>query len=89
MLEDYVYILKVLRTLLRMSSVIIQVSEYEMSQIMENVVHGLLESGSSILESKGNNVVRKSTPMCGEGDIALIHVVDMNMILSWESIHKG
>jgi hypothetical protein len=68
---------------------VIQVSEDDASEIMENVSHGLLECHTCVLESKRHNTLRKSTPWGCECGFILIHWMDLDLVVAREAIHEG
>jgi len=56
---------------------------------MECVRHGLLESGPSIFKAKRHFPISEGAPRANEGGLMLIFTLDMDLIISRESIHKG
>ena len=60
-----------------------------MIQIMKNLCHGALESGTSILEAKRHDTISKITPRGSECSFVLIGWVNLNLFGARESIHKG
>ena len=71
------------------SSEVIQVSEDDASEIMENVSHGSLECHTHVLESKRHNTLRKSTQWGCECCFILIRWMDLDLVVSRETIHEG
>jgi hypothetical protein len=71
------------------SSEVIQVSEDDASEIMENISHGSLECRTDVLESKRHDTICKSTPWGGKCGFILICWVDLYLIVARESIHEG
>jgi hypothetical protein len=71
------------------SSEIIQVGEDDLSQIMKNVCHGALESGTNILEAKRHDTICKSTPRGSECGFVLIGWVNLNLVVARETVHEG
>jgi hypothetical protein len=71
------------------SNEVIQVSDNDESKIMKDVGHGSLESSTDIFESEGHDAIRKGTPRGCKRDFVLICWIDLNLIVSRETIHKG
>jgi hypothetical protein len=71
------------------SGEIVQVGENDLSQIMKNVCHGTLESGSCILEAERHDTIRKSAPGGSECGFVLIGWVNLNLVVARETIHEG
>jgi hypothetical protein len=59
-----------------------------MSEVVKDVGHGALESGFVIFESEGHNSIGKCVPRCGKHNFILIDMVDLNLIIVDESVHK-
>ena len=74
---------------LGLSSEVVQVSEDDKSEIMENVIHGPLECLTDILEFKRINTICKSTPWGGKCGFILIPWMDLDLVVARESIHEG
>jgi hypothetical protein len=72
-----------------LSSEFIQISENDASKIMKNVGHGLLERSTDIFEPKGHDAIRKGSPRGCKRIFVLICLVDLNLIVAGEPIHKG
>jgi hypothetical protein len=70
-------------------SEVIQVSEDDVREIMENISHGPFKCSTCVLESKRNNTIRKSTPWGGKCGFILIYWMDLNLIVARETIHEG
>jgi hypothetical protein len=79
----------VLSEFLGLSGEIVQVSENDLSQIMKNVCHGMLKSGSGLLEAKRNDMICKSTARGSECSFVLISWVDLNLVVARETVHEG
>jgi hypothetical protein len=79
----------VLSALFGVSSEIIQVGKNYLSQIMENVRHGALESGSCILEAERHDTIHKSAPRGSECGFVLIEWVNLNLVVARETLHEG
>jgi hypothetical protein len=78
-----------LSSFLGSSSEVIQVSEDDASEIMENISHGPLECHTCILESKRHDTIRKSTPWGSKCGFILICWMDLDLIVARETIHEG
>jgi hypothetical protein len=76
-------------SLLESSSEILQVSENDASEIMENIIHGPLECSTNFFESKRHDTIRKSTPWGGKCVFILIYWMDLDLIVAGEPIHEG
>jgi hypothetical protein len=70
------------------SSEVIQVSENDAREIMENISHGLLECSTYVLDSKRHNTIIKSTPWGGKCSFILICWMDLDLIVARETIHE-
>jgi hypothetical protein len=68
---------------------IFQVGDNDLSQIMKNVCHGVLESGSSVLEDERHDTIHKSAPGGSECGFALIRWVNLSLVVAKETIHEG
>lgn len=75
-------------TLFGSYSKVIKIGENEMSQIMEDIIHGSLEGRTSIFKSKGHHSVCKCAPWGCETCFILIHVANMNLIITRELVHE-
>jgi hypothetical protein len=71
------------------SSENVQVGENDLSEIMKNVCHGTLESGSYILEAERHDTIHKISPGGSEYGFVLIGWVDLNLVVSRETVHEG
>jgi hypothetical protein len=71
------------------SSEIVQVGEDDLSQIMKDVCHGMLKSGTSVLEAKRHERIYKSTPRGSECSFVLISWVNLNLVVARETVHEG
>jgi hypothetical protein len=71
------------------SGEVIQVCEDDMSQIMKNVCHGPLKSGTNVLEAKRHDTICESTPGGSECGFVLIGWVNLNLVVARETIHEG
>lgn len=60
-----------------------------MCKVMENVCHGPLECGTSILEDEWHNTVSESTPWGSKCGLVLILRAYLDLVVSRESIHQG
>jgi hypothetical protein len=78
-----------LSSFLGASGEVVQVSDKDASEIMENVSHGLLEHRTYIFESKRHNTIRKSAPWGGKCGFVLICWMDLDLIVAREAIHEG
>jgi hypothetical protein len=78
-----------LHSFLGSSSEVIQVSEDDASNIMENISHGTLERSTNVFESKGHDLVSKSTPWGSKCSLILICWIDLDLIVAKEPIHEG
>ena len=56
---------------------------------MKNVCHGVLESGSCILEAERHDTIHKSAPGASECGFVLIGWVDLNLVIAKEFVHEG
>ena len=74
---------------LRMSSKIIKISLKNILNIMECVRHGPLESGPNIFKAEKHFPISEGAPRENEGGLVLIFKLDLDLIISGESIHKG
>jgi hypothetical protein len=70
------------------SSEVIQINKDDARNIMENIGHGLLKLSTDILESKRHDVTSKGTPRGSKSDFILIYWMDLDLIISRETIHK-
>ena len=68
------------------SGEVVQIGEDEMRQIMKDVIHGPLEGGTNIFNTKGNELVCECAPWCCEGCFVLICIADLNLIIPKEPI---
>jgi hypothetical protein len=66
-----------------------QISEDDVSNIMENIGHGLLKRRTYVLESKRHDAIRKGTPRGSKSSSILINWIDLDLIVVGEPIHKG
>jgi hypothetical protein len=71
------------------SSEVVQISKDDAIKIVKNVGHGPLESRTRFFESKGHDTISKGTLRCCKRGFVLICWVDLNLIVSEETIHKG
>jgi hypothetical protein len=78
-----------LSSFLGSSSEVVQVSEDDVREIMENISHGPLECSTCVLESKGHDTIGKSTPWGGKCSFILICWVNLDLIVARETIHEG
>ena len=51
-------------------------------QIFEHLVDHPLEGGSSILQSKGHNLVAKDSPISSESGLVLVRQVHIDMVVA-------
>ena len=70
-------------------SEIIRIILHNLGDVMECVRHSPLESGSSIFKAKRHFPISKGAPRANEGGLVLIFRLDLDLIISGESIHKG
>jgi hypothetical protein len=70
-------------------SEVIQIRKDDASKIMKKVGHGPLESNTGIFESKGHDSISEGTPRGCKSGFLLICLVDLNLIIAGEAIHKG
>jgi hypothetical protein len=70
------------------SGEIVQVGENDLSQIVKNVCHGTLESGSCVIEAKRHDTICKSSLGGSECDFVLIGWVDLNLVVARETVHE-
>jgi hypothetical protein len=77
-----------LGSLFGLISEVVQIRKDDASKIMKNVGHGPLECSTGFFEPKGNDAIRKDTPMGCKIGFVLIGWVDLNLIVSEEPIHK-
>jgi hypothetical protein len=71
------------------SSEVVQVSDDDASEIMENISHGPLEHCTSVLESKRHDTICTSTPWGSKCSFILIRWMDLDLVVSRETIHEG
>jgi hypothetical protein len=74
---------------LGVSDEVVQVSDNDVSEIMENVSHSPLECSTYVLESKRHDTIRKSDPWGGKCSLVLICWMDLDLIVARETIHEG
>jgi hypothetical protein len=55
---------------------------------MKNVCHGVLESGSTVVEAERNDTIRKITPRGTECNFVLIGYVNLNLVVARETVHE-
>jgi hypothetical protein len=72
-----------------LSSEVIQISEDDARNIMENIGHGPLKCSTCILESKRHDAIRKCIQRGCKRSFALICWMDLNLVIAREPIHKG
>ena len=75
--------------LLGVGSQIVKISFHKLSDIMESERHGPLEGSSSIFEVEGHFPVGEGAPREDESCFVLIVRLDLDLVVSKESIHKG
>ena len=56
---------------------------------MEAIRHGSLKGGADISKAKWHDLVCESFPRTNERDFKLINMMDNDLVVSGESIHKG
>jgi hypothetical protein len=78
-----------LSSFLGSSSEVIQISEDDVTKIVENISHGPLKCSTYVLESKRNDTIRKSTPWGSKRGFILICWMDLDLIVAGEPIHEG
>jgi len=71
----------VLQQFVYLSGEVANISQTNMCQIMKDVVHDTLEGGSSFFETKGHDMIGKSSPRCGKSGLVLFDMVDLNLII--------
>ena len=74
--------------LLGVSGEIVKISFHNSSDIMESVRHSLLEGSSSIFEVEGHFLIGEGAPRADESCFVLIFGLDLDLVISRESIHK-
>lgn len=52
-----------------------------MSQVMEDIVQGLLKSGTNIFKAKENHAIGEFAPWGGEGNFVLISMAYLNLVI--------
>ena len=72
-----------------MSNEIIKVSLNNPCDVMKCIRHGPLESGSNIFKAERHFLISEGAPRANEGGLVLIFGLDLDLIISGESIHKG
>ena len=75
--------------LLGVSNEIIEISLDNPCDVMECIRHGPLESGSTIFKAERHFPISEGAPREDEGGLVLIFRIDLDLIISEESIHKG
>jgi len=53
-----------------------------MSQVMEDVVHGLLKGGANIFKAEGKYMIGKCAPWGSKGCFVLIGMSYMNLVIA-------
>ena len=56
---------------------------------METVCHGMLEGGSSILQTKGHYSIGECAPLGCECSLVTIFFPDLDLVISKKSVHEG
>jgi hypothetical protein len=56
---------------------------------MKNICHGPLESGANILEAEWHDMIYKGAPRGCECGFALIGEVNLDLVVTRETIHEG
>ena len=56
---------------------------------METMCHGMLEGGSSIIQSKGHYSIGEFSPQGCECSLVMIFFLDLDLIISRKSVHEG
>jgi hypothetical protein len=79
----------VLSSFLGSSSEIIQVSENNVREIMENISHVPFKRQTYVFWSKRHDTIRKSSPWGGKCDLILICGMDLDFIVAGKPIHEG
>ena len=87
--KNFFQMSKVIRSFLGMGRKVIQVSLYNMSNVMKSVVHSPLKSCSSIIQTEWEFTICKCAPRIDEGSFMLVVFFNCNLVIAWESIHEG
>ena len=56
---------------------------------METVYHGMLEGGSSILQTKGNYSIGECAPWGCDCILVMIFFLDLDLVISEKPVHEG
>ena len=56
---------------------------------MEAIHHGALESGSSVLQTKGHYSICECAPQGCECSLVMIFFPNLNLVISGKSVHEG
>jgi hypothetical protein len=78
-----------LSSLFGSSNEVVQISEDNVSKIMENIGHGPLKRSTYVLESKRHDTISEGTLRGSKSGFVLICWMDLNLIVAKEPIHKG
>lgn len=68
---------------------IIEVSLDNPCDVMKCIRHGPLEIGPIIFKARRHFPIREGAPRLNEGGLMLIFKLDLDLIITRESIHKG
>ena len=60
-----------------------------MDEVTETVCHGMLEGGSSVLQTKGHYSMSECAPWGSECSLVTILFPDLNLVIFGKSIHEG
>ena len=70
------------------SGKIVKISFHNSSDIMESIRHSPLEGSSSIVEAERHFPIGEGAPRADEGYLVLIFGLDLDLVISRESIRK-
>ena len=60
-----------------------------MDEVAETVCHGMLEGGSSLLQTKGHYSIGECAPWGCECNLVTIFFPDLDLVISEKPVHEG